>query len=401
MVSDNFNNHDNISNWELGRIFVREGKFDDAHRCFLAEVTHSDSANTLVYNDHGHLLNMMGRYDDAIVKFDSFLSSHPDYASSLFGKGISFIGLNRLDEALSCFERVLEIDGEHADAWYYSAIIYANHFYHDHDLSYAKECFERYLNSRDAYIKNPNYFKKPFDDLYLEELHDYYEVSDFFILIDQLLESDDIDEFDNFLKDYEGLYCFDEEDSDKQSDIFSLFGDDDYLVEKIDEFNRSKKIEDKFESAGFEDGLIDDLSSRFDGLSIENKKVLVELMDYSKGFRLSLTDINDLIREIVLEGEMSLDSFNENKEYIVKNRIEENNYKLARNVEKKVNSEWNKKIAENEQLKGNMDDLNKKIAENEQLKGNVDDLNKKIKLLYLSIIFILLVFIVLLFYHFI
>nr|WP_295608718.1 hypothetical protein [uncultured Methanobrevibacter sp.] len=48
MVSDDFNNSGNVSNWELGRIFVREGKFDDAHRCFLAEVILIMSAVCLV-----------------------------------------------------------------------------------------------------------------------------------------------------------------------------------------------------------------------------------------------------------------------------------------------------------------------------------------------------------------
>ena len=81
---------------------------------------------------------------------------------------------------------------------------------------------------------------------------------------------------------------------------------------------------------------------------------------------------------------MSLVSFNENRGDIVKNCIEENDYKIARTVEKKVNSE-----------------LNKKSVENGQLRENVDYLNKKIKLLYMLIIFILLVFIALLFYYFI
>ena len=376
MVSDNFNNSGNVSNWELGRISVRERKFDDAHRRFLAEVTHSRSANTLVYNDHGHLLNMMGRYDDAIVKFDSFLSSHPDYVSSLFGKGISFIGLNRLDEALSCFDKVLEIDDGHADAWYYSAIIYANPFYHNYNPSLAKERYKKYLDSRENFIKNPNYFKKPFDDLSLEELHDYYEVSDFFILIDQFLDNGNFDEFDRVLKDYGGLYCL-EDDLDELLDIFRLFDADDYLVDRIDLFNSNKSIGDRFESAGFDD----DLSSRFDGLSIENKKVLVELMDYFKGFRLSLTDINDLIREHILDGEMSLESFNGKREYIVNKRIDENDEELIKNDRENFKI----KIAENKQLKEQIvkkDELIKELSkENNDLRRDIqnsEDLNKKL-----------------------
>ena len=379
-----FSNEDNLSNWEFARLLVHEGEFNEAHKRFLAEIDYNDSFDALVYDDHGHLLNRMGRYDDAIVKFDSYLSSHPDYVSSLFGKGISYMGLNSLDEAISYFDKVLEFDNRHADAWYYSAIILGNPFYHNYDCSLAKERYEKYQNLKEDYINNPIYFDESFDDLTLEEVHKYYNVSDFFRLIEQLLERGNIAEFDYFFNDYCRLSCLNEDDRKEQFNIFRLFEDASSLVSKIEGFNRRKNIECRFESAGFDDNLICDLSSRFGGLSVEDKSMLVELMDYFKGSRLSLDDINDLIHEYVFEGEMSLVSFNENREDIVKNCIEENDYKIARTVEKKVNSE-----------------LNKKIVENEQLRENVDNLNKKIKLLYVLIIFILLVCIALLFYYFI
>lgn len=347
VVDNDFNNSYNDNYWRLGHIFIREGNFDEADRCFVAELNQSDSPNALVFADYGHLLNMMGRYEDANVHFDRHLNTNPNYVNSLFGKGISFIGLNRLDEALFYFEKVLNIDYNHADAWYYSAIIYGNPFYHEYNPSYAKNRYKNYQNSKEDYIKNPDYFKKPFDNLSLEEVHNYYKFSNLFHLIDQLLERE-IDEFDNFLNDYRRLYSF-KEDLDKQSDTFRLFDDDISLDDKIDELNNNKQVEDKFKSTGYDEDLVHDLSSQFGGLSIENKKILIELMNYFKTSQLSFKDIDNLIREYVLDGDMSLDSFNEDKENIVESRIEEKYHKIARNIEKKVNS-MNKKTKENKQL---------------------------------------------------
>ena len=374
MADNDFDTVGNVSNWELGRISVRKGKFDDANRRFEAEITQSVPPNTLAYDDHGHLLNMMGRYEDAIDKFNNLLKSKPNYVSSLFGKGISYIGLNSLDEALLCFSEVTEIDVEHADAWYYSAIIYGNPFYQDYNPSLAKDYYDKYQNSRDPYIKNPNYFYKPFDDLSLEVLHKSDNPSNLFCLIDQLLEKGTIDEFNDFLNDYRRVYCFDKDDLVDQFDIFRLFDVDSSLDDRIKSFNHINDIEDKFISAGFDEDLVDDLSSR--GLSIKNKVILIEIMDYFKGSQLSFNDINDLIRENILVGHMSFDSFNDNREYIVESRIEKNNRKLSRKVEKKVSSILEKKIAENEQLK---DENAKLINENKSLYKNNENLIQEIQ----------------------
>lgn len=376
VVTDNdIDNVGNVSNWALGRISVRKGMFDDANRRFEAEITQSVPPNTLAYDDHGHLLNMMGQYEDAIDKFNNLLKVEPKYVSSLFGRGISYIGLNRLDEALSCFSEVTEIDGEHADAWYYSAIIYANPFYPDYNPSLAKENYKKYQNSRANYIKNSNYFKKPFDDLSLEELHKSDKPSNLFCLIDRLLEKG-IDEFHDFLNDYCRLYGFDEKDLAEQFDTFRLFDVNSSLSDRIERFIDIKHIEDKFESAGFDECLVDDLSSRFGGLSVENKMMLIEIMDYFKSSKLSFNDINVLIRENILDMDIPLDDFNRNRESIVEERIKENNRKLSRNVEKRVTSELNELIVENEQLNNlNVELMNK----NRLLSENIENLRREIQ----------------------
>ena len=371
-----FSNEDNLSNWEFARLLVHEGEFNEAHKRFLAEIDYNDSFDALVYDDHGHLLNRMGRYDDAIVKFDSYLSSHPDYVSSLFGKGISYMGLNSLDEAISYFDKVLEFDNRHADAWYYSAIILGNPFYHNYDCSLAKERYEKYQNLKEDYINNPIYFDESFDDLTLEEVHKYYNVSDFFRLIEQLLERGNIAEFDYFFNDYCRLSCLNEDDRKEQFNIFRLFEDASSLVSKIEGFNRRKNIECRFESAGFDDNLICDLSSRLGGLSVEDKGMLVELMDYFKGSRLSLDDINDLIRKNVLVEEMSFDSFNEIREDIVKRCIEENNDEIVKPIKKDYDADM--KYFKNESVKSSKK-IESLYEEKESLSKKIEGLNQIIQ----------------------
>ncbi|ADC47663.1 TPR repeat-containing protein [Methanobrevibacter ruminantium M1] len=393
MVNKGSNDDFNCNNWELGRIFARKGNFTEADIRFEAELNHSLSPNSLVLDDHGHLLNRMGKYQDAIDKFRNLLNSDENYVSSLFGIGISYIGLNKLGDALKYFEKVNELDEEHADAWYYSAIIYGNPFYPKYDLNVAKIRYKNYQKSKESYINDPKYFSKPFDNLSWEELHDYYKCNSLFRIIEQSLDKGILDEFLNFSNDYKRLYCFDEEGLDKQFDIFRLFENDTPLADKIDKFHEDKNIEDKFESAGFEEDLIEGLSFKLGMMSIDDKKMLNELMDYSKSSQLSFNDINDLIRENVLDEDMSLDDFYENREYIVKNRIKKNNSEYERNVEKRVNTELKNQIAINKRLNDNLiekDEVIEKLNDNliekdeviEKLNENLNDkeeVNQKIE----------------------
>ena len=195
------------------------------------------------------------------------------------------------------------------------------------------------------------------------------------------MERGNIDEFDNFFKDYRRLYYFNKEDLDKQSDIFRLFEDDTDLSKKVKEFNHIKTIEDKFESAGFEEELIDDLASRFGGLSFENKEILVKFMDYSKSSQLSFKDINDLIRENVSNDHMSFDSFNKNKEDIVEGRIKENNHKIKKSAEKELNEKINQLNDEINKLNNEIEVLSEKKESNQDIQRQKEDhdLKKEIK----------------------
>ena len=424
MVSNNSNNKQKVSNLERGLQLVREGNLHQADICFDAEMTQSYSPNFNVFVHHGHLLNRLGQYNGAIAKFDSFLNNHPKDVSCLFGKGISNIGLLNLDDALSFFEKVIDICPRHADAYFYAAIIYCNPFYRNYDSDRAKELYEKYqIKREDFFNNNPDYFNQLGDDLsidklgeYYDGMHNFYNLSDLFIFINQLLESGSVDQFNNFLEDYKKLN-FINEYSEEQFNIFRLFDDDTLLFDKIESFNSNKSVEDEFKYVGYDKALIDDLSSKFHGLTIGDEETLIKIMDFFKNSDLSFKDFHDLIRENILEGNLSIDSFYKKREHILKSRINENNRKLRRNIEKQLNMEWDKKIKEKRQLENSNVELDKMIAENKRLKADVADLNgmilenekfkitmstliesfidksnRKNKLLYILIIFIIIFF---------
>ena len=397
MVNNNSKNKQKVSNLEHGIQLVREGNLHQADICFDAEMTQSFRPNSDVFFHHGHLLNRLGQYNDAIDKFDSFLNNHPKDVSCLFGKGISNIGLLNLDNALSLFEEVIDNYSSHADAYFYAAIIYCNPFYQNYDSSRAKKFYKMYqIKREDFFNNNSEYFDQLGVDLskdnlgeYYEEMHNFYNLSDLFIFINQLLESDSVDQFNNFLEDYNKLN-FINDYSEEQFNIFRLFNDDTPLFDKIESFNSNKSVEDEFKYVGYDKALIDDLSSKFKGLTIDDKETLVKISDFFKNSDLSFKDLHDLIRENILEGNMSIDSFYKKREHIVKSRINENNRKLTRTIEKQLSIEYDKKIkdaktesdvelvkiiAENERLRADVAGLNGVVLENERLRADVAGLN--------------------------
>lgn len=99
-----------------------EGNYEEALRHL--KIAYDERLGSFhIRNDMGRIYNKMRIFDEALSCFDIVLEmddSNPEY---LFGKGISLIGLNRFDEALDVFEGLTEIDGENANAWYYKSIL--------------------------------------------------------------------------------------------------------------------------------------------------------------------------------------------------------------------------------------------------------------------------------------
>ena len=352
-MESNSNNKQKVSNFEKGLKLVREGNLHQADICFDAEMTQSNRPNFNVFIYHGHLLNRLGRYDEAIAKFNSFLNNHDKDVSCLFGKGISNIGLLNLDDALSLFEEVIDIYPNHADAYFYSAIIYCYPFYQNYNLSKAKDAYEKYQKLReDFFNNNPKYFDLLGDDLsqdklmeYYDEIHNFYKLTDSFIAINQLLEREGADNSNEY--------------SYKQLSLLS--GADE------------KEVEDLFEIVGYDEKLIDDLYLKFNKkddenkrtLNNENKRTLNKIFYRSMDYDISFRDLHDLIRVNVLDGNESIDSFYERLEDFIKSRVNEKNRELNR-VE-----------GDNEKLKKEMDDLEKNIK---SLVNENWDLNNKLKI---------------------
>jgi len=76
-----------------------------------------------IRNDMGRIYNKMRKFDEALSCFDIVLAMDDSNQEYLFGKGISLIGLNRFDEALDVFDKLIEVDKNYANGWYYKALL--------------------------------------------------------------------------------------------------------------------------------------------------------------------------------------------------------------------------------------------------------------------------------------
>ena len=80
---------------EAGIEAVQRGDFALADTLFEAELNHSNKPNVKVLKHHGILLLKMGKYLDAMIKFDNYLANHPNDRVCLLGKKIALELLNQ------------------------------------------------------------------------------------------------------------------------------------------------------------------------------------------------------------------------------------------------------------------------------------------------------------------
>ncbi len=75
------------------------------------------------WNNKGASLRALGRYEEAISCYERALELDPRYANAWNNKGFSLYALGRYEEAISCYERSLELDPRNAEAWFNKALV--------------------------------------------------------------------------------------------------------------------------------------------------------------------------------------------------------------------------------------------------------------------------------------
>ncbi|MDD9860492.1 MAG: tetratricopeptide repeat protein [Nitrospira sp.] len=92
----------------IGRASEALGRFDQAEAYYRRALEINPRPATI--NNLGAMWFKQQRYQDALILFQSAVSSSPGYAKGHSGVGVALYGLHRYEEALQSFERALALD---------------------------------------------------------------------------------------------------------------------------------------------------------------------------------------------------------------------------------------------------------------------------------------------------
>jgi tetratricopeptide (TPR) repeat protein len=67
---------------------------------------------------HANDLVSDGHFQQAIEYIDQMISGVPDFACFWLHKGVALEGLNRTNDALTCYEKAIQIDPYNSEAWF-------------------------------------------------------------------------------------------------------------------------------------------------------------------------------------------------------------------------------------------------------------------------------------------
>lgn len=103
----------------LGRVYLREGRHDDALRCFNRAIEASGGAPS-AWNDEGETLLRMGRLEAGLRSFDEAVaraSGDRERAAYMANRGGLLIEMGRPERAVGDLARAVELDPENPRAW--------------------------------------------------------------------------------------------------------------------------------------------------------------------------------------------------------------------------------------------------------------------------------------------
>ena len=149
-----------------------------------------------IRSDMGVVYNKLRNFNEGLNCFNNVLNMDKNHVDSLFGKGISCLGLNKWDNALDSFLKAKEIDDTNANFYYYISIILQSG-YDDKACEYYSKFIEL-DNDEFKQIRSDYNFGLIFQDAELKlannkklNLHDFTDVLKSFDLKE--------DEIDNYL----------------------------------------------------------------------------------------------------------------------------------------------------------------------------------------------------------
>ncbi|MGD1857735.1 MAG: tetratricopeptide repeat protein, partial [Leptolyngbyaceae cyanobacterium] len=84
----------------------------------LAKILEENSKNSAVWIVRGEFLNQMGKPEEALEHFEHVTDElDPNNFVAHFGRGNALTALNRIEESIQAYDRVIELDENHHQAW--------------------------------------------------------------------------------------------------------------------------------------------------------------------------------------------------------------------------------------------------------------------------------------------
>jgi PAS domain S-box len=109
-------------------LYYKQGKFQDAIQCFN-RVIEMDPGHVEAWQDRGICLKELGRYEEAIQSFNMVIDLKAPTTETYYYKGETIEKLGKssgnfqlLEEAIHYFDKVLELDPSHVNAWNYRGL---------------------------------------------------------------------------------------------------------------------------------------------------------------------------------------------------------------------------------------------------------------------------------------
>jgi len=108
----------NVSEWNnKGNALQMLGRFEEALMCF-DQALELDADWELAWANRGLCLRRLGRLEEAIQSYARALSLKPNDAIVWSNKGAALLKLGRSQEALSCFDRTISLAPRDAQGWF-------------------------------------------------------------------------------------------------------------------------------------------------------------------------------------------------------------------------------------------------------------------------------------------